>query len=207
MRTEGRGDDVFVLQEDTRAGFEIGVALRLLLPHGHAPAVLCGLDPLVIPIGPFDQAHGETRAAPAAPLDQVAQVALGVAQVGLDDDAGMRPIAELRLGEERFEKLERAVFMRVALHVEIDEGAQLPGAADDRPQLRREVRDRVRRVGRVHLRVERGNFNRHIHYREKLAVAAQRIGPAARFRGQALEQRQATLAVFVGFLLAHDRFA
>ena len=37
----------------------------------------------------------------AAPVDQVAQVALGVAQISLDDNAGVRPIAEFRLGEKR----------------------------------------------------------------------------------------------------------
>ena len=125
---------------------------------GTTPAVLRRFDLFVIPVGAFHEADGEARSARAAPIDQVAQIALGVAQVSLNDDAGVRPILEFRLGEERSEKFERGIFVRVALHVEIDEGADFLRAAQDRAELRREMRDRILRVGRIHLRIERGDF-------------------------------------------------
>ena len=88
--------------------------------------------------------------------------------------------------KELLEKFERGVFMRVTLHVEIDEGADLFRAAQDGAQLGREVSDRVLRVGRIHLRIERGDFDRKIHDREKLGVFAERIGPAAGLRARGL---------------------
>ena len=159
-------------EQNARAGFEIRVALRFLLPDRDAPTVLRGLDALVIPIRAFHEANGETRAALARPVDQVAQIALGVAQVGLDDDPGVRPIVEFRFGEERFEKIERGIFVRVTLHVEVDERAEFFRAAQNRAQLRREMRDGVLRIGRIHLRIERGDFYRQIDDRKKLGVFA-----------------------------------
>jgi hypothetical protein len=44
-----------------------------------------------------------------------------------------------------------------------------------------------RRISRVHLRIERRNFYRHIYDWEELGVFAQRIGPAARFPGEMLK--------------------
>ena len=67
--------------------------------------------------------------------------------------------------------------------------------------------DRVLRVGRIHLRIERGNFHGNVHDREELGVFAERIGPAARFARQILEQIEATRRIFVRFLFADDRFA
>ena len=172
------------------------------------PAVLRRFDFLVIPVGAFHQADGEARAALPAPIDQIAQIALGVAQVGLNDDAGVRPIREFRLGEERFEKFERGVFVRVTLHVEIDEGADLARAAQDRAQLRREMRDRVLRVGRIHLRIERRDF----HGDDSRPEKARRSWPSGSVQPrvsprQAFEQFETTRGVFVRFLFAHDRFA
>ncbi len=207
MRPEGRGDDVFVLEEDAGAGLEVGVALGLLQPDGAAPAVLRGFNLFVVPIGAFDEANGEAGAAFPRPLDQVTQVALGVAQISLNDNAGVRPFVELGLGEERFEKLEGGVFVRVALHIEIDERAEFLGAAQDRAQLRREMGDRVFRVGWIHLRVECGDFHREVYDGEEVHVFPQRIGPIARLRGQSFEQFQAAHAVFLGFLFADDGFA
>ncbi len=152
--TEGGGDDLLVLEQHAGAGLEAGVAFRFLQEDRAGPAVLSGPDLLVIPVGPLDEANGETRAALAAPGDQVAQVALGVAQVGLDDDAGVRPVAKFVLGEEGAEQLERRVFVRVAFHVEIDKGAEVACAPEEGTKPGSEVRDGVSRVGRVHLGVK-----------------------------------------------------
>src|SRR5205807_9373981 len=121
---------------------EVRVALRFLEEDRDAPAVLRRLDLLVIPVSAFDEADGETRATRPAPIEQVPQIALGVAQIRLDDDAGVRPAAKFRLGEERPEKFERRIFVRVTFHVEIHERAQLARAPQNRAPLRREMRDR-----------------------------------------------------------------
>ena len=76
----------------------------------------------------------------------------------------MGPIAKFRLGQERFEKLERDILMRKTFHVEIDECAEFFGAAQDRTQLWREMRDSVGRVGRIDLRVKSGDFHREIDH-------------------------------------------
>jgi hypothetical protein len=49
------------------------------------------------------------------------------------------------------------------------------------------MRNRVGRIGRVHLRIERRNFYRHIYDWEELGVFAKRIGPAARLPGEMLQ--------------------
>ena len=91
--------------------------------------------------------------------EDFAQIPLGVVQVRLNDDAGMRPIAKLRLGEKRFEKLERRVFVRVAFHVEINESADLSRAAQKWSQLGREMGNSILWIRRVYLRIERRNFD------------------------------------------------
>jgi hypothetical protein len=207
VRPECRGRDRLVLEQNAGADFEVRVALRFLQPDRDTPAVLRRLDLLVIPVSALHESHGETRASLPAPFDQVREVAFRIAQVGLDHDAGVRPVAELRLVEQRPEKFQRRVFVRVALHVEIDEGSDFARAAQDRAQLRREVRDCVLRVCRVHLRIKRGDFYRHVDDREQLGVFAQRIGPAAGPFRQAVEQMEAALGVFVRLLFAHHRFA
>ena len=77
--------------------------------------------------------------------------------------------------------------MRIAFHVEIDESAKLFGAVQDWPQLRSEMREGVGRIGRINLRIERGNFYGDIYDGEELGVLAERIGPAASFASEMLE--------------------
>ena len=66
-----------------------------------------------------------TRAALACPVDQTAQVVLGVAQIGLHDDAGLVVAAELVLVEQLLEDREGEVAVAELLEVEVDEGAGL----------------------------------------------------------------------------------
>ena len=208
VRTEGRGDDRFVIEQDARAGFEIGVALRFLQEDRATPAVLRGVDFFVIPVGAFHEADGETRPALPAPIDQVAQVALGVAQISLDDDPGVRPVGELRLGEELLEKLERAVFLRVALHVEIDEGADLlargagsggasardarslpPARPDSSANRSAEILTERFTTGNSSVFLPNGSVQPRVS------------------RDKRLEQFHRAGRVFVRFFFAHDRFA
>ena len=172
VRTERCGHNRFVIEQDPGAAFETGVALRFLEKDRAKPGVLRGDNFLVIPIGAFDEANGETRPAPPAPVDQVAQVALGIAQVSLDDDPDPRPVDELVLGKELLEEIERAVFLGVALHVEIDESADLFRPPENGAELGREMGNRFLGRGRVHLGIESGDLERKIDHWEELGVPA-----------------------------------
>ena len=121
------------------------------MKNRHRPAVLRRSERLVIPISALDQPHGEARPARARPVDQIDKVFFRLAQIGLNNDAGVRPITKLRLAAQRFEKLERDVFERKTFHVEIDKRAELFGAAHNGTQLGREVRDGISRVGWINL--------------------------------------------------------
>src|SRR5439155_18290494 len=103
--------------------------LRFLQPYRNDPAVLGGLNFFVIPIRAFDQTNGETRPARSSPRNQINQILFRVAQVSLNDDAGVWPIAKLRLGEKHSEEFKGRVVVRVAFHVEMDESAELLGPA------------------------------------------------------------------------------
>ena len=119
----------------------------------------------------------------------------------------MRPIEKFGLAEKRPEKLERRIFMRVTFHVEVDERAEFAGAPQNRTQLRGEVRNGVGRIGRVHLRIERGNFYGNINDREKIGAVTERIAPTFGFMGKMLEKMEATRGVFGRFLFADHGFA
>ena len=97
------------------------------------PAVLAGFHCFVVPVCAFYESHGESRAACLAPVEELAQIGLYIPQIRLDHDPGVRPLFELRLGEHRFEKFKRDVFVIVTFHVEINEGAELSCAAQNRP--------------------------------------------------------------------------
>jgi hypothetical protein len=103
--------------------FKIRVALRFLKKHWRTRSVLTRFRCLVIPVCAFYQPDGEPRTAPATPLDQISQVAFGVSQIRLNNNPGIRPILELRLGENGFEQFKSRILEGITLHVEIDECA------------------------------------------------------------------------------------
>src|SRR5207237_5350080 len=81
VRTERRGHDRFVFEQDARERFEVYVALRLLQIERTIPAILTGLNFFVIPIRAFDDPEVETRTQSATPLDHLVQVSYDIAQV------------------------------------------------------------------------------------------------------------------------------
>ena len=168
MRTERTSNDRFIFEQQPRERFEIRVALWLLRINRTTPAVLSRFYCFVVPICAFYQPHRETRPACATPLDQIAQIDFGVSQVCLDDNPGVRPIFKFLIGENSFEKLDRNIFVRVAFHVEVDKGAEFSSAAQNRPQLRCQMRNGISRIGRRNLRIERRNFDRDIYNGEKV---------------------------------------
>src|SRR5438046_4781775 len=69
------------------------------------------------------------------------------------------------------------------------------------------MRNGIRWIGRIHLRIERGDFHRKIYNRKKLQNFFDRIGPTSRFPGEAIKQIKTALSILVSFLFAHDGFA
>jgi len=70
-------------------------------------------------------------------------------------------------------QFESRVFERVTFHVEIDKRAELACAAGESgTQLGPEMGNSIGRSGRIHLRIQRGDFDRQIYDREKLRVYA-----------------------------------
>src|SRR4030095_9557936 len=99
----------------------------------------------------------------------------------------MRPILKLFLCKNGFEQFEGGVFVGIAFHVEIDESVQLARATQQRPKLGSKMSNRVRRIGRIKLRIERGNFDRKIYNREKLRIFAQGVAPVSCFAREAFQ--------------------
>ena len=87
-----------------------------------------------------------TRLALARPVDEAADVVLGVAQVRLHDHAGLVVGGELLLVQELLEDGEREIAVAELLEVEVHEGAGLLRLAEDRAQT---VLDRVHRAAEV----------------------------------------------------------
>ena len=83
-----------VVDQPARELLEVDVGLGLDLEHRRLPAVLGGLDDLVVPVGALHEPHGQRRRAAGAgagdPLDDRVERLRRVAQVGLEHDAGRR---------------------------------------------------------------------------------------------------------------------
>ncbi len=193
VRREVRRDDVDVLEEEEGELLVVGVGLGFFLPDRDGPVALLRDDGLVIPVGALDEADVERPVVLAGPSDEVAEVGLAVAQVGLDGDADGRLRAELGFLEDGLEELEGEVLQLVALHVEVDQRADLGGAAEDRAETLLERGDGVLRIGRVDVGRERGDFDREIEagqgaLRPEVAEAGRRLlGVELRDRVEDLE--------------------
>jgi len=83
-------------------------------------------------VGAFHEADGVGRAAAVTPIEQLGEVFFTLAKVGLEDNADVAPVAELRLREHALEELEGQIVMFVGLHVDVDEGARLPSMRQQR---------------------------------------------------------------------------
>ena len=96
----------------------------------------------------------------------------------------MRPISKLLFSENGFEQLESRIFERITFHIEINECTELACAAEERPKLGPKMSNSIGRGGRIHLRIQRGDFDREIYDREKLRIFSRRIGPVSCFARQ-----------------------
>src|SRR5437764_15274119 len=67
--------------------------------------------------------------------------------------------------------------------------------------------DRIGRIGRVHLRVERGNFYRNVNDRKQLGIFPHWIQPSFSVTGQHFHQLEAARSILRRLLLTYYRFA
>ena len=151
VAAERRAEQRVVLHQEPGTPLVVRVGLPLLEEHRHGPAVLPGVQDLVVPVRPLDQPHPDRRPAPLGPVGEGPQVALGLGQVRLDDDADVGPVAELGLDEHLAEDVEGQVLVGVLLHVDVDERAQLAAVRQDRPQPVQDALGRRLGVDRVEL--------------------------------------------------------
>src|ERR1700749_3071985 len=99
----------------------------------------------------------------------------------------MRPIFELRLGQNGFEQLERRIFERITLHVDIDKCPEFARAAKKRPKLGANMGNRIRgRIG-SYWRIRGRYLDQYIYTGEGSQFFAEWVGPISCFARQFLE--------------------
>ena len=82
-------------------GFEVGVGIGFFGEDGDGPAVLGGDDGFEIPIRSFDEPDPDGRAAIGGPIGQILQIVQRAAEIGLNGDADVGPVAEFIFESER----------------------------------------------------------------------------------------------------------
>ena len=137
----GEVADPVVFQDHPRLALEGGIALGLDRPDRDLPAVLLGLDRLVIPVGTFHQADRDLRILLPGPGQQVGQVLVRVLQVGLQHDADVGIVAVFQF--QAAIQLEDDLLVAVGLHVDAEESADFDGLGRDAAQLLQHGRHRA----------------------------------------------------------------
>ena len=152
---EGGAQVLAVGEEKFRLALVGDIALPFSLPHGSGPAVLRANDRLRVPVGTLDQPDSHRCPAPLGPGGQHSQVIRCGAEVCLNGDAHMGPVAEFRFHQEAGENGQGEVLEAALLHVEMDKGALPDRLAQDGTHA---VHDPVRRpveIQSVRLTVKR----------------------------------------------------
>ena len=161
---------------------EVPVAVGLDLEHRGRPAVLAGLDELVVPVGALDEPDGQRRRSPGRPrpLEDPLEQLGRVAQVSLEHHPRRRARRELVLGQHLEHELEHRLARVERLHVDVDVGAELVRAAQQRPQARGGVASsELGRVG-TEQRGERRDLDRDVRPRDRTgAVALEHVATRA----------------------------
>ena len=113
----------------------------LLLKDGNRPAVgaLAWIG-FVVPVGPFTSRTQTGVPRLAAQSRSSHQVAAGIAQIALDHDADVGPVAKFVLHQHLLEDVQRQVLFCVRLHVDVDERLDAPGGAQQLAQACRPTR-------------------------------------------------------------------
>ena len=123
---------------------------------------------------------GEARGVAARPLDHLLELLGRLAQVGLHDHAGRGPVAQLRVGEQLEHEPHRRLERVDRLHVDVQVGAELARADEQRPHAPgRVVAADVGRLG-PQQRAQRRHLHGQVHARQRPERVAARApaGPA-----------------------------
>ena len=207
----GKMTDLLVFKDQSRLTFKGGIALGLDGPDRDGPAVLLGLDRLVIPVGAFYQADGDLCLVLFCPADQVDQILVSVPEIGLQDDAdvGVVPVFQLQAAVE----FDDDCLVAVAFHVDTQETVQLNHLVTDPAHLLQHGLDRALEILGIGQGKERGRLDRHIH---PWGVAPVQVGssacpgqslPALLLFFQAFQNLEIGANVLFGLFIGQGRFA
>ena len=190
-----------IFQQQLGHRFVVGIGGRLVVKHRLGPILLHRLDRFLIPIGSLHQPHGHGRAALLRPGHHALQIGVGIAQIGLQRQANIGAIAELRLHQHRFQRRQRRILIFVLLHVEVHRRAQFLGPPQQHPRPIGRFRLGSRHIQRVELGIERRQLHGHLHLGQGLTVRLVDLGdrrPALGRRHQLLHQFQIAIEVLLG---------
>ena len=159
------------LEQPARERLEVAIRLALLLEYRRRPAALARVDHLVVPVRALDEPHHDRRSARrrARPLDHLLELLGRLAQVGLQTTPVEGPSRSSGLGEQledephgRLERVDR-------LHVDVQVGAELARADEQRPHAPgRVVAAKVGRL-RPQQRAQRRHLHGQVHARQRPA--------------------------------------
>ena len=148
------------------------------LEHRRRPAVLARLDGLVLPVGALDQPDRQRQVALVA-VEQLVELLVGVAQVGLQDDPGARAVAELGLGQQLEHELGDQVARVHRLHVDVQVRADVAWPCAGAPRSRCAASSMPSSGASARTRGgERGDLDREVHARDRAVGVALEPGPA-----------------------------
>src|SRR5439155_10467141 len=175
---------------------------------GYRPALLRRDNSFVIPVGPLDQPDPHRGTTLLCPAGQGFEVRQAVAQVRLNGDADVGPVAEFLLFENFTEYPQGKVLVRQLLHVHVDEDVRAPGGEQDRPQPRPNGPARALRIQRIKLAVKRRKLYRNVDARQgPLMVPVDQVDglPGVHVPAQALDQVKVFRLVAFRFRLGDGR--
>ena len=133
MTAKGRAQVTPILQQETGHLFVGRIRLPFFRPDRYWPAILRGQNGFVVPVGTLDKTNCNWGAAASRPVSQVVQILFGVAQVGLDGDAYVGPVAKLRFLQDLLKESQSEIFISVLLHIDVHKRPAALGFAQNRP--------------------------------------------------------------------------
>ena len=164
--------------------------------------MLAGVHHLVVPVRalhePDDQrllARGGRR-----PVEHLLELLRRLPQIRLDHDPGRRPLEQLRLVQELEHEPHRRLDRVHRLHVDVEVGAELLRAHEQRPHPARRVLAAHLRSLRAQQRRERRDLHGQVHPREaadRVRLEHRPLGPRRRGAGERLERVHAPVRVAV----------
>ena len=104
MGAERRVHYLLIFEQSQRELFKTRIRLGLLRKNRNRPVALLSNDGFIIPVGSFDEAHGDPALELPRPIDDAAEVAFTIAQISLEGEAACRGFGEFCLGKYLFKE-------------------------------------------------------------------------------------------------------